>query len=580
MVDNTNSYKDRVSRLISWGHWFMFANIVLAMLMATRYIFSGQGEVTFTSFFYVISTWFGHFGLLGIIAYIAVIFPLTFLVPYSKVLRGLTAVIATVIIVALLIDGSVYQNYQLHFNLLAFDLEGFNLNDSIGWSSIVLFLVALLAVELTIANLIWKKLRIIRQWNIGNRLALGFVGMFLVSHLIHIWADAVIYRPVLAFDRMFPFSHQSTARSLIKKYGWIDNDEHQSQMILNSSAVAVKYPLHPLQCSVDNTKNLLVVTIDTANSALVTPEIMPNLFKLSQQGIIAKQHITSSLNVIDTKFGLTTGVPAIYRPAFESQKLSSPLTQLTQQSQRKSFGTQLSDLDTIDSALLDSENIDALINWVKTNENTSYYGDITLYASQQLSTGNQPLLNFDNAIKSHKSAPQRILARQYINAIHYTDQLLGKLIKHIDFNTTTLVVTANRGEDLNTIYKQSSSVYSQVNLHVPMVIAGPKITPLEVTKTTSHYDLLPTLLASHFNCGNPASDISIGYSLTSTQTSEMFYLGDAKYFSLYQNGNITEINRQGDYRFFNKNYIRQSDGKLSFQSLIDLMNNIQRFKPK
>ena len=23
MVDNSNSYKDRVSRLISWGHWFM-----------------------------------------------------------------------------------------------------------------------------------------------------------------------------------------------------------------------------------------------------------------------------------------------------------------------------------------------------------------------------------------------------------------------------------------------------------------------------------------------------------------------------------------------------------------------------
>jgi len=580
MVDNTNSYKDRVSRLISWGHWFMFANIMLAMLMATRYIFSGQGEVTFTSLVYVVSSWFGHFGLLGIIAYIAVIFPLTFLIPYSKILRGLTAVIATIIIVVLLIDGSVYQNYQLHFNILAFDLQGFNLNDSIGWSSIVLFLVALLIVELTIANLIWKRLQVIRQWNIGNRVAYSFVGMFILSQIIHIWADAVIYRPVLAFDRMFPFSHQSTARSLIKKYGWIDHDEHRSQMVLNSSAKSVQYPLNPLQCNVDNNKNLLIVTIDTANSALMTPDIMPNLFKLSQQGITATQHITSSLKVIDAQFGLHTGIPAIYRPAFEKQKLSTPLIELTSQSQRKSFGTESIELETVDSALLDKTNIDALIDWINTNKNNQYYGDITLYASQQLSTGNQPLLSFDNAIKSHKSAPQRILAKQYINAIHYTDQLLGKLIENIDFNTTTLVVTANRGEDLNTIYKQSSSIYSQVNLHVPMVIAGPQIPSLEVTKATSHYDLLPTLLNSHFNCGNPSSDISIGYSLMSTQTSEMFYLGDAKSFSLYQDGYITEIDRQGDYRFFNKNYIRQSNGKLSFQSLIDLMTNIQRFNPK
>jgi len=558
----------------------MFANILLAMLMATRYIFSGQGEVTLTSFFYVISSWFGHFGLLGIITYVAIIFPLTFLIPYSKILRGLSAVIATIVIVVLLIDGSVYQNYQLHFNLLAFDLQGFNLNDTIGWSSIVLFLIALLVVELTIANLIWKRLHIIRQWNIGNRIAYGFVGMFIISQLIHIWADAVIYRPVLTFDRMFPFSHQSTARSLMKKYGWIDNDKHQSQMILNRSAKAIQYPLNPLQCNVNNNRNLLIVTIDTANSALVTPEIMPNLFKLSQQGINARQHITSSLNVTDAQFGLITGIPAIYRPAFEKQKLSNPLTQLTQQSKRRSFGTELVEFKDVDSSIVDSKNVDALIDWIKINKNNQYYGDITLYASQQLSTGGQPLLNFDNAIESHNSAPQRILARQYINSIYYTDQLLGKLIEHIDFNTTTLVVTANRGEDLNTIYKQSSTVYSQVNLHVPMIIAGPQITPLAVNKATSHYDLLPTLLTSHFNCGNPASDISIGYSLTSTQKNEMFYLGDARYFSLYQDGNITEINRQGDYRFFNKKYIKQSDGKLSFQSLIDLMANIQRFNPK
>ena len=123
MVDNSNSYKDRVSRLISWGHWFMFANILLAMLMATRYIFATEGQVTFISVIFVISTWIGHFGLLGIISYIVVLFPLTFLAPYSKILRGLAALIGTIIIVALLIDGSVYQNYQLHFNLLAFDLE-------------------------------------------------------------------------------------------------------------------------------------------------------------------------------------------------------------------------------------------------------------------------------------------------------------------------------------------------------------------------------------------------------------------------------------------------------------------------
>jgi membrane-anchored protein YejM (alkaline phosphatase superfamily) len=578
MVDNSNSYKDRVSRLISWGHWFMFANIMLAMLMAIRYIFAAEGQATFISVFYVISTWIGHFGLLGIIAYIVILFPLTFLVPYSKLLRGLGAALATIIIIALLIDGSVYQNYQLHFNLLVFDLEGFNLNNTIGWSSIALFMLALLIVELTIANLIWKRLHIIRRWDIGNRLTLSFAAMFVVSHLIHIWADAVIYRPVLAFDRMFPFSHQSTARGLIKKYGWID-DKHQSQIILNSSAKKVQYPLHPLQCRVSNNKNLLIVTIDTANSDLVTPHVMPNLYKLGQRGIFAKQHITSSLKAADAVFGLQTGIPAIYRPAFEKQKLTSPLIELTNTSKRKSFGIDTYKLNNVESSLADNKNVDALISWINANTNDQYYGDITLYASQQLSIGHQPLLDFDKKVAPSKSAPQRILAKQYINALHYTDKLLGKLISNIDLTKTTIVVTANRGADLSTIYQQEKSVYSYVNLHVPMIIAGPTIAALMVNKVTSHYDMLPTLLKTHFDCGNPASDFSVGYSLTSTQTSDMLYLGDAQYFSLYKNGNITEIDRQGQYRFFDKNYMRQTNGHLSFQSLIDLMANIQRFKP-
>lgn len=577
MVDNSNSYKDRVSRLISWGHWFMFANILVAMLMAIRYIFAADGEATFLSVFYVLSTWIGHFGLLGIISYVIILFPLTFIFPNSHIMRALGAVVATLIIVALLIDGSVYQNYQLHFNLFAFNLEGFNLNNTIGWSSISLFLIALLIVELTIANLIWKRLIVIRQWDIGNKLTAGFAVMFVLSHLIHIWADAAIYRPVLAFDRMFPFSHQSTARSFIKKHGWID-DKHGRELMLNSAAKGVKYPLSPLQCQVTD-KNLLFITLARGNSALMSKQIMPNLFALSQQGINAAKHITNSLAASDAIFGLQTGLPALYQPAFINQKLSSPLIELTNDSIRKSFGASKAQLSDTDALHIDERNIKALSDWIVQQRSNSYYADLTLYASSQLSIGNNKLLNFDTEIDSSHPAPQRVLARQYVNALHYTDKLLGQLLSHIDLSTTTVVVTAQRGSDLNRLYQQSTAEYSQVNLQVPLVIVGPDFNALTVSKTTSHYDVLPTLIKQHFRCGNPASDISVGHTLTSTEQADMFYLGDAQYFSLYRNGRITEIDRQGQYRFFDEHYLRQNDGKLSFQSLVNLMANIERFEP-
>jgi membrane-anchored protein YejM (alkaline phosphatase superfamily) len=33
MVETGNPYRDNVSRLITWGHWFSFFNIILAMLI-------------------------------------------------------------------------------------------------------------------------------------------------------------------------------------------------------------------------------------------------------------------------------------------------------------------------------------------------------------------------------------------------------------------------------------------------------------------------------------------------------------------------------------------------------------------
>jgi len=552
----------------------MFANILLAMVMAIRYVFAIEAQPSVGAIIYVMTTWVGHFGLLGIIFYIIVLFPLTFVFPSSKIMRGLGAVIATVCIVALLIDGSIFQHYRLHLNLFAFDLKGFNLNNTIGWSSIGLFLLALLIVELTIANLIWKRLAIIRQWDIGNKLTLFFGGAFVLSHLMHIWADAAVYRPILSYDRMFPLSHQSTARSFIKKYGWID-DQHAADLNLSSEPLHVNYPLNPLQCSAPAANNLLFITIATINNDLVTQQLMPNLYRLGQQSINASSHITTSLSSQDIEFSVTTGLPAQYRSAFVSQNLSSPLIGLTNNSVRKRFGSHRHGR-IVNAAQEDQRNMSELASWVDAQGDGAYFADIILYASQELSIGVD--FSADVSVDSETMSPaDRLLASQYLSALAYTDHLVGQLLSHIDLTNTTLVVTGLRGNDLNSIY-QRSDAYSAVNLSVPLFMSIPNSPAQRIGKNTSHYDVLPTLLRHHFNCGNPVSDSSIGYDLLSTQASPLFFVGASDKFALYQPGNIAEIDRQGSFRFYDERYQRLPNGQLSFQQLIDLMANINRFK--
>jgi len=583
MIDTGNSYKDRVSRLIGWGHWFLVANIVLAIAMSIRYIFANNVDDSAISIIYLVLTLIGHFGLLGIVTYIVILFPLTFVFPSSKAMRAIGAFVATGAIIALLIDGSVYQNYKIHLNLMVFDLEGFNLGNSIGWSSIGLFLLALLTVELTLANLIWKRLAVIRQWNVGNAIARVFFIAFFASHLIHIWADATLYQPVLSYDRTFPLSHGSTARSFLNKYGI--NVDMRQQRKQSNSPTTISYPQQALQCTANSPSSLLIINLATANQQFVTSEIMPYLSSFAARSIVAKQHISTSLVPKLAKFNLETGLPAQYSYVFNASNSSRLLQQ-----QARAYGFErefISSKYKTDAmtpnqsiASLDKATTDKLVDFLNDSSNdpinSAFYADITLFSSQELDspTGFKPVIALDQ--QRNLSAPERILAQQYLRSLSYIDSLINNILSQVDLTTTTVVITANRGMDLTSLYN-SSNQYSKVNLHVPLIISLPNTASQIITKLTSHYDVLPTLLKHNFGCTNPSSDYSVGNDLLSTVTNEFIYLGAPDDFAIYQPQKIAEINRYGDFRFYNEHYQRLDNAYLPFQAFIDLMAKQQRF---
>ena len=104
MVDSGNSYGERVSRLVGWGHWFAFFNIVASMLIGTRYIVQSPWPETLMGQFYLAVSWVGHFGFLVFALYLLVLFPLTFVLPSRKLFRLVAVIFATVGQTVLLID--------------------------------------------------------------------------------------------------------------------------------------------------------------------------------------------------------------------------------------------------------------------------------------------------------------------------------------------------------------------------------------------------------------------------------------------------------------------------------------------
>ena len=598
MVDAGNSYKDKVSRLISWGHWFVFANILLAMLAAGRYIVANGLPDTLLGGFYLLANWGGHFAFLAMVLYIVVLFPLTFAVPYSRPLRAIGAVIATLAILLLLVDSSIYKNYHLHINLLIFDLDGFKLGDSIGWPTVGVFLLALLAVELTLANLIWKRLHKFRETNLGGNISTVFISAFLISHLIHIWADATVYQPIVKMDRMFPLSYPSTARSFMTRHGWIDSEEHQEKLRQNVPSRPLNYPLAPLQCTSESTNDVLLILVDSINADLVNRDTMPNLSNLADQGVAFNQHLSSNYYADSALFSLFTGLPADYKQAFAGNDTPAAMIRVASELgyDIKAFGSErypelahlfdrpadpATELATASAAEQDIAATNAWLSWQEQRDAAPAISRISYRASDRFSTPD----DFHRYIKyppqPELSEKERVLYRQYLQSLRFVDEQIGRLLNNVDLQKTTVIVTAARGMEPKALIAGSDN-FSLANVRVPMIIALPGQQSDRIEQRTSHYDLVPTLMAEHFGCSNDTGDYSIGRNLfadapQAEAASPLLFIGEANRFALYQDQQISVIDRHGNYNFYDLDYRKKRDGKLSFQSLITLMHDQQRF---
>lgn len=117
-----STYKDKVSQLISWGHWFSFFNIIAAMLLGTRYIIYSEWPTTTIGQLYLGLSWIGHFGFLVFGIYILILFPASFLIPSQRLMRVFAVLVSTVGLTALLLDTYAYQSVDLHLSPLVWDL--------------------------------------------------------------------------------------------------------------------------------------------------------------------------------------------------------------------------------------------------------------------------------------------------------------------------------------------------------------------------------------------------------------------------------------------------------------------------
>jgi len=600
MVDSGNSYGERVSRLVGWGHWFAFFNIVASMLIGTRYIVQSPWPETLMGQFYLAVSWVGHFGFLVFALYLLVLFPLTFVLPSRKLFRLVAVIFATVGQTVLLIDTQAYQSINLHLNPVVWELLFSEDKSAISSDLQHLFVVMplIFLVQLALSEWVWRKQRKLSHKHVGRPLAAVFFLSFMTSHLVYIWADAYFYNPITSQRSNFPLSYPMTAKSFMEKHGLLDREEYLKRLAENQGNIdLVSYPLEKLEFNRRGNKlNVLMISVNNLRADALNQNEMPNLYKFAQDNQNFTNHYSSSNDTYGA-FGLFYGLPSSYASSIKAQG-SAPVLLDVLKDQDYSFG--LFSGNGFEDDLY-SEVIFRGLNLANELDGTQAHTDkqsITAWNTWLTEQAKKPWFSYievttvDNFESEPMAANEEIPASErfkkaYEQSVKSADKTVAEIIADLEANellaNTIVVITSNHGSEFNETNTNSwgaNSNYSRYQLQVPMVIHWPGMLPAEFTHSTSHLDLSVTLLQDMLGVSSNPYDYSSGRNLFDESRRRWILAGDTREIALITSSQTTVIDKFGNYKLYDDNYKRLRESTPKLPVLMQGLTELQRFYSK
>ncbi|MGY8897199.1 MAG: DUF3413 domain-containing protein [Paraglaciecola sp.] len=269
-----------VTQLVTWGHWFALSNMILAIAIASVYIFSSPAPETPLGIIYLLSNWISHIGFLTFFGFIILILPLCYLVPNARTVKVISAILAAVALAMLGFDALLYNKYGVHLSFATAEMLRSEANVARSvfswqrWAFFFLIFLFWLSAQLVLANALWKRVARLQKRKLALPISSFFVVCFVSSHAMHIWADANLYHPIVQQDDLFPLSYPATAKTLMSRYDLLDRDNYEQRLELqfDDRVSQINYPLSPLYCSVSGQKKvLMLVNTDAPGSAFQAP---------------------------------------------------------------------------------------------------------------------------------------------------------------------------------------------------------------------------------------------------------------------------------------------------------------------
>ncbi|EKP1397043.1 cardiolipin transport protein PbgA [Escherichia coli] len=583
MVTHRQRYREKVSQMVSWGHWFALFNILLSLVIGSRYLFIADWPTTLAGRIYSYVSIIGHFSFLVFATYLLILFPLTFIVGSQRLMRFLSVILATAGMTLLLIDSEVFTRFHLHLNPIVWQLvinpdENEMARD---WQLMFISVPVILLLELVFATWSWQKLRsLTRRRRFARPLAAFLFIAFIASHVVYIWADANFYRPITMQRANLPLSYPMTARRFLEKHGLLDAQEYQRRLIEqgNPDAVSVQYPLSELRYRDMGTgQNVLLITVDGLNYSRFEKQ-MPALAGFAEQNISFTRHMSSGNTTDNGIFGLFYGISPSYMDGILSTRTPAALiTALNQQGyQLGLFSSDGFTSPLYRQALLSDFSMPSVRTQSDDQTATQWINWLGRYAQEDNRWFSWVSFNGTNIDDSNQQAFARKYSRAAGNVDDQIKRVLNALRDSGKLDNTVVIITAGRGIPLSE--EEETFDWSHGHLQVPLVIHWPGTPAQRINALTDHTDLMTTLMQRLLHVSTPASEYSQGQDLFNPQRRHYWVTAaDNDTLAITTPKKTLVLNNNGKYHTYNLRGERVKDEKPQLSLLLQVLTDEKRF---
>jgi len=584
MAQTTITITDR-STLVRWWGWLVVSTMLLACLVAIRYFAVADLEFSASLLLFRLAMLISHFTLLCAILLLPVLL-LLLLVPRPRLILPVGILWCALVLSALLVDTQVFYLYRFHINAgvlnllfggAAFETFVFPREMYLQAGMIFCGVVALVA---SVATAWW---RYVRTRPARRALARGIVATVvactLAFHGIHVWADAVAEGAIVEQTIVLPIRYAATAKRALRKMGF-EVRARQDMRASTKHNAGLAYPLQPLQCAAGRrAPNFIFIVVDSWRFDAMTPQVTPNVWAFAQRSAHFENHYSGGNATRIGVFSLFYAIPGTYwhrvlaeqqRPVFIDELL------------RRDY-----EIAVLSSAPLYSPEFDRTIFAGIENVRLRSDGkrpwewdrDLTNDFREFLDRRreDQPFFaflfydsphSFDmppdydvpfkpngprvNYIELHGLKDPEPFYNRYLNSVHYVDGLIGEALQMIEsrglMENSVIVITGDHGQEFNDSkrgYWGHNSNFTRFQTGVPFMLYAPDLPPRRYEHRTSHFDVVPTLLQTQFECETPFSSYSVGHSLFAAGGRETLLMSEYADFAIVQPDLIAVVREDG-----------------------------------